>query len=82
MSYRSVPSAQCPVPSAQCPVPNSFCLLPYRPIFGNVNEKTEPPPMGWATQMRPPCVSTSRLAMARPRPAPLPASRERDLSPR
>jgi hypothetical protein len=51
--------------------------------FGSVKEKTEPPPGGWATQIRPPCASTRRRAIASPRPAPpRPASRERALSPR
>ena len=31
-----------------------------------MNEKTEPPSGGWATQIRPPCPSTNRLAMANP----------------
>src|SRR5215471_8580138 len=38
--------------------------------IGSVNEKVEPDPRVDSTQMRPPCISTMRLAMDRPRPLP------------
>src|SRR5262249_49214775 len=37
---------------------------------GSVNRKVEPRPSADSTQIRPPCISTMRFAIARPRPVP------------
>src|SRR5262249_23479178 len=42
----------------------------FATMIGRVNEKVDPRPGFDSTQIRPPCISTIRLAIDRPRPVP------------
>ena len=46
------------------------CLACRSTVIGSVKEKVEPWPGADSTQIRPPCISTMRLEIARPRPVP------------